>query len=78
MKEPVAESLNASDVRTGIFAILGIARYFVVEADPYSSRSAEFREDNHFLPQMYLKGFARPDGKVYTYRTLVSHPKVPM
>jgi hypothetical protein len=27
---------------------------------------------------MYLKGFARADGKVYTYRILVSHPNVPV
>ena len=40
--------------------------------------SEEFRGENHFVPQMYLRGFARPDGKIYTYRTLVSHQNVPI
>jgi hypothetical protein len=34
--------------------------------------------DNHFVPQLYLKNFASGSGEVYEYRTLVSHPRVPV
>ncbi len=37
-----------------------------------------FRRDNHFVPQSYLKRWADEDGKVWCYRTLVSHEKVPL
>lgn len=36
-----------------------------------------FRRDNHYVPQVYLKQFASSKGHIWTYRTLVSHPKVP-
>jgi hypothetical protein len=34
-------------------------------------------ENNHYVPQLYLKHFARPDGKVCCYRTLVSRSEIP-
>jgi len=34
--------------------------------------------DNHFVPQLYLKHFAKPSGEVYEYRILVSHASVPV
>lgn len=39
---------------------------------------AEFRESNHFLPQMYQKRFAAPNGKPWRYRFLVEHQNVPV
>jgi hypothetical protein len=39
---------------------------------------AEFRESNHFLPQMYQKRFAASNGKPWRYRFLVEHPNVPV
>ncbi len=36
------------------------------------------RRDNHYVPHGYLKRFASSPGRVWTYRTLVSHVKVPM
>ncbi len=35
------------------------------------------RRDNHYLPCMYLKQWAQDDGRVWIYRTLVSHNAVP-
>jgi hypothetical protein len=32
--------------------------------------------DNHFVPQLYLKNFAKPSGEVLEYRLLVSRPSV--
>lgn len=37
----------------------------------------QFRRENHFAPCVYLKGFAGPNGQLFTYRTLVSRPEVP-
>jgi len=37
----------------------------------------EFRRDNHYLSQTYLKNWGGTDGRIWTYRVLVSHPKVP-
>jgi hypothetical protein len=34
--------------------------------------------DNHYVPCVYLKSFAGKGGRVETYRTLVSHPSVPL
>ena len=36
-----------------------------------------FRRDNHYVPCMYLRGFAGRDNRVSTYRLLVPHPQVP-
>jgi len=33
--------------------------------------------ENHYVPCLYLKHFASPDGTLYRYRTLVSNPHVP-
>lgn len=41
-------------------------------------KETEFHRDNHYVPCVYLRGFATPDGRIWTYRTLVSHPKVPL
>ena len=35
-----------------------------------------FRRDNHYVPCGYLKRWASPDGRVWTYRILVPHPAV--
>jgi hypothetical protein len=35
-----------------------------------------FRAENHFLPRLYLRGFADAAGQVAVYRTLVSHSTV--
>src|SRR5664279_1512349 len=37
-----------------------------------------FHRDNHFVPRVYLKHFAAEPGHVFAYRTLVSHPNVPL
>ena len=37
--------------------------------------SIQFHRDNHFVPCVYLKGWAGPDGKIATYRVLVPHEK---
>jgi hypothetical protein len=37
-----------------------------------------FHRDNHYVPRVYLKRFAAYPEHVWTYRTLVSHPKVPI
>ena len=37
----------------------------------------EFRADNHYVPGLYLKRWAGSDGRVCTYRLLVSHANVP-
>jgi hypothetical protein len=39
---------------------------------------AQFRRDNHFLPCVYLKGWAAADGKVVTYRMFVPLTKFPV
>jgi hypothetical protein len=39
--------------------------------------SVQFHRDNHFVPCVYLKGWAGPDGKIATYRVLVPHDKFP-
>lgn len=36
----------------------------------------EFRHDNHYVPQTYLKHWGGTDGQVFAYRVLVSHPNV--
>lgn len=33
---------------------------------------------NHYVPKCYLKNWQNPNGKVYMYRLLVSHPNVPI
>jgi len=38
----------------------------------------EFHRDNHFVPQSYLKRWSDAEGRVATYRTLVSHERVPL
>jgi hypothetical protein len=37
-----------------------------------------FHRDNHFVPCVYLKGWTGSDGKVSTYRILVSHDNAPL
>ncbi len=41
-------------------------------------KEIRFREKNHYVPCMYLRGFAGPDERIYSYRTLVSDPGVPL
>lgn len=41
-------------------------------------RVQNFHADNHFVPRMYLKNFSFGKGKVWVYRTLVSHNNVPL
>jgi len=36
-----------------------------------------FYRDNHYVPRSYLKQWASDGGRVWTYRILVSHNKVP-
>lgn len=36
-----------------------------------------FRRDNHYLSQTYLKNWSGTNGRIWAYRVLVSHPKVP-
>ena len=38
----------------------------------------QFHRNNHFVPCVYLKGWAGADGKIATYRLLVPHEKFPM
>jgi hypothetical protein len=33
------------------------------------------RHDNHYVPRGYLKRFAASHGRIWTYRTLVSHDR---
>jgi len=33
--------------------------------------------ENHYVPCLYLKHFASPEGTLYRYRILVSRPNVP-
>jgi hypothetical protein len=40
--------------------------------------AAFLRSDNHFVPRVYLKRWSTQEQKIWTYRTLVSHPKVPL
>lgn len=37
----------------------------------------EFRRDNHYVPCLSLRRFAGSDGRLSTYRTLVSHGHIP-
>jgi hypothetical protein len=37
-----------------------------------------FRRDNHYVPCLYLRRFASSNERVFTYRTLVSRPQVPL
>lgn len=39
---------------------------------------APFRRDNHYVPRGYLKRFSASSERVWTYRTLVSHSRVPL
>ncbi len=36
------------------------------------------KRDNHYVPRSYLKRWAADDGKLWSYRVLVSHPDVPL
>ena len=40
--------------------------------------SVQFHRDNHFVPCVYLNGWAGPDGKIAAYRVLVPHDKFPI
>jgi hypothetical protein len=40
--------------------------------------NAPLHRDNHYVPCLYLKQWAVSCGRVWTYRLLVSHPKVPL
>jgi len=37
-----------------------------------------FRRDHHYVPRSHLKHWAREDGRIWTYRLLVPHSKVPI
>lgn len=39
---------------------------------------SELRRDNHYVPRSYLKRWGDDDGRIWTYRILVSHPNVPV
>ena len=38
----------------------------------------QFHRKHHFVPRLYLKRFAHADGRLWVYRTLVSHQSVPL
>jgi Protein of unknown function (DUF4238) len=38
----------------------------------------DFHRDNHYVPQGYLKQWASPQKRLWVYRILVSHPRVPV
>jgi Protein of unknown function (DUF4238) len=38
----------------------------------------QLRHDHHYVPRLYLKRFAAADHRIWTYHTLVSHPRVPL
>jgi hypothetical protein len=40
--------------------------------------ATSFQRDNHYVPCVYLKGFAVPGKPIATYRLLVPHHKVPL
>ena len=40
--------------------------------------SANFHTKNHYIPQLYLRGWESSSNKVWTFRTLVSNEKVPL
>ena len=42
-----------------------------------NANEAPFRRDNHYVPCVYLRRFALPNGRIYAYRTLVSQARVP-
>ena len=42
-----------------------------------SVRVTQFHRDNHYIPRSYLRCFASPDERIFTYRTLVPHKDVP-
>ena len=42
------------------------------------NRPQNFHADNHYVPRVYLKNFSSEQGKVWVYRTLVSHSNVPI
>lgn len=39
--------------------------------------SRTFKRDNHYVPRSYLKRWASDDGRLWSFRVLVSHPAVP-
>jgi hypothetical protein len=43
-----------------------------------SANSEPLRANNHYVPRLYLKRWASDVAKVYAYRLLVAHPKVPL
>lgn len=55
-----------------VFEVLSISYW------GFAGQVMSFRSDNHFVPKSYLKRWADEEGKVWCYRTLVSHEKVPL
>jgi hypothetical protein len=50
-----------------------------VEPDPRNaSKATPFQRDNHYVARLYLKRFAPPEGRVFTYRILAAHERVPL
>ena len=44
------------------------------ETDPtVASKTMPFQHRNHYVSRLYLKRFATPDGRVFTYRILAAH-----
>lgn len=41
-------------------------------------REPEKKRNNHYLPRSYLKRWAEENGRIWTYRLLVSHASVPL
>lgn len=41
-------------------------------------KATEFRRDHHYVPCEYLKRWTNPQGRLWTYRLLASHPGVPL
>ncbi|MCK4486598.1 MAG: DUF4238 domain-containing protein, partial [Desulfobacterales bacterium] len=38
---------------------------------------AQLKRDNHFVPQLYLKQWSEDSTQIFSYRTIVSHERVP-
>lgn len=48
------------------------------ENESVTATAEEFHCDNHYVPRTYLKHWGGTDGRIWTYRVLVSHPRMPL
>lgn len=46
--------------------------------DTRGMENEPFHRDNHYVPCLYLKRFAARDGRVFTYRIVAAHERVPL